>query len=362
MHSFRTVRMAVALAGVVSMVAVAGTASTGSAGSTAPPADPAGGPLLTADAVQPDPLAERTTLTVAMSGRIESYLPTLLAEARGEFEQENLDVELVFAPPTDQVQLLAAGQIDVSTQAIGLASFNAIASGVDMRFVFPLAGRSDEDLTGWWVRKEVIGDDGFQPSDLEGRTLISPSGATGLAPAFLIPALLDEDPDFDLDSVTQERMALADMPVALINGAIDAANLSLPYWVPVEEDGCCEYIDHYVDTPTTSVVFGSRLLEDREVGLAYLRAISRVIINDLQGDYKADPDVLAEIAEVLEVPEESIADLPEVSFDPSLALPTDEYLATQDYYRLLDGAMSYDENLTAEQVYDLTFIDEILGR
>ena len=295
-----------------------------------------------------------------MSGPLENYMPVMLADSTGEFEAENIDVELVYAPPTDQVQLLAAGQIDSSVQAIGLASFNAIASGVDMRFVFPMAGRTDPKSSGWWVRNDVIGDDGFQPTDLHGQTLISPSGATGLSPAVLIPQLVEEDPNFDPSQVTHDRMALADMPIAMINGAVGAANLTAPFWVPVEESGCCTFIDYGVDWPTTEIIFGRRLLDDDELATAFLRAVTRTTEKNLQPGYHENAEVMQQIADLTQQPVEALTGVAELTFHEPMDV--DAMLGLQEYYRTIPDAVSYPEDLTADQVFDLRWAEELLGQ
>ena len=310
--------------------------------------------------LEPAPLAERQNIKLGLSGPLENYMPVMLADSLGEFEKENIDVEIVFAPPTDQVQLLAADQIQASLQAIGLASFNAIASGVDMRFVFPNTARTDPKQSGWWVRNDVIGTDGFQPADLNGQTLISPSGATGLSPAVLIPQLVAEDPNFDPESVTHDRMALADMPIAMINGAVGAANLTAPFWQPVEESGCCTFIDYGVDWPTTELIFGRKLLDQPEVATAFLRAVTRTVNENLQPGYHDDAELMAKIAELTEQPVDVLSSQAEHAFLTPMDI--EAMLGLQEYYRTIEGAVSYPEDLTEDQVFDLTWTRELLGQ
>lgn len=326
---------------------------------SAPPSEPSESDTATDAVHAPSPLAERVSLKIGLSGYIENYLPLFLADRYGEFEAENIEVEFVLAPPTDQVQLLAAGQIDVSVQAIGLASFNAIATGVDMKFVYPMAARGTPDDTGWWVRNDVIGEDGFQGSDLNGATLVSPSGATGLSPAILVPALEAEDPEFDASSLEHIRMDLPDMPIALTNGSVDGGHITSPFDQPVEESGCCTYIDHFVDWPTTAIIFNADLRADRDLGLAFLRAVDRTVATYLVGDYHQDEQLVADTAEILGQEEETILSLNALIFTQEL--PVDDMMATQEYYRTIPDAISYDTDLEADDVFDLSFYDELHG-
>jgi ABC-type nitrate/sulfonate/bicarbonate transport system substrate-binding protein len=229
-----------------------------------------------------------------------------------------------------------------------------------MRFVFPMAGRTDPRASGWWIRNDVMGDDGFQPTDLYGQTLISPSGATGLSPAILIPKLLDEDPSFDPSQLKHDRMALADMPIALMNGAVGAANLTAPFWQPVEESGCCTFLDYGVDWPTTAIIFGRRLLDDQELANAFLRAVTRTTEENLQPGYHDNAELMEQIAGIVEQPVDALTGQAELSFlEP---MDVDAMMSLQEYYRTIPDAVSYPEDLAADQVFDLTWTEELLGQ
>ncbi len=86
---------------------------------------------------------------------------------------------------------------------------------------------------------------------------------------------------------------------ALQNGAIDCGILLDPLWLQVAEDPA--YFLAATQTPGEplgQVAFGKNLLVDnREAGEAFVRAIIRTINTYYDGDYHSDAEVMAEIAE-----------------------------------------------------------------
>ena len=83
--------------------------------------------------LDPQPLAEPTQITISAAGKLEAFAPAFLADATGEFEKENLEVEFVISQTA--VQALATGEADASLSAPSLEMINAIRSGISMRAV-----------------------------------------------------------------------------------------------------------------------------------------------------------------------------------------------------------------------------------
>ena len=66
-----------------------------------------------AHAQAPQPLAQRTPIKFGIGGRVEINSAALLAKEFGEFERENLDVEISVQKPSDGLVLLSTGRTDV---------------------------------------------------------------------------------------------------------------------------------------------------------------------------------------------------------------------------------------------------------
>jgi NitT/TauT family transport system substrate-binding protein len=99
--------------------------------------------------------------------------PFPLAETRGYFTEEGLEVEYVpFDSGARMVAPLAAGQLDVGQGSHSAGLFNALTSGVDPRIVSDngtlIPGRNASQIV---ARKSLV-DDGFRGGDdLRGRSL-----------------------------------------------------------------------------------------------------------------------------------------------------------------------------------------------
>lgn len=314
------------------------------------------------DALAPQPLAERTTVQVGISSRVANFLPLFLADASGEFDRENIDIEYVTQPATETIVLVANGDLDASMATVNAGVYNLVAADTELKFVFPTSERAADSRSGIWVRKELLGDDGFQPSDLVGATISSNSGEAGLSSAFAMQQLMSEDPAIELGDVTWEQLPTPDGAQALMNGAVDGAQLSSPFWQLAEESGCCEYIDHFPQWPAAYVAFGPTMLGDDELAMAFLRPMARTVRGLLQGEYWSDPDLATRIVDVLEIPADSLEDaVGDAQFDPDFGFDPEAAIAVQDYYFALGDTLSYEEPLLADALFDLRYVDGLRG-
>ena len=314
------------------------------------------------DVLAPQPLAERTRVQVGISSRVANFLPLFLADVLGEFDRENIDIEYVIQPATETIVLVANGDLDASMATVNAGVFNLLAAGTELKFVYPTSERAAESRSGIWVRNDLLGDDGFQPSDLVGATIASNSGEAGLSSAYAMLQLLSEDPEIALGDVTWEQLSTPDGAQALMNGAVDGSQLSSPFWQLAEESGCCEYIDYFPQWPSAYVAFGSTMLENDELAMAFLRPMARVVREHLQGEYWTDPDLATSLIEVLEIPADSLANaVSDAQFDPDFGFDPDAAVAVQDYYFALGETLSYEEPLPADALFDLQYVEALRG-
>ena len=269
----------------------------------------------------PDPLVERATIVLANVYQSEYVAPLILAQELGEFDRENLDVEIVPVGMEDALPQLANGQIDAVNGAPNAGWFNAHEQGIDTQWVlgnfFPRdAGDLAQAQTGLWARASVFSDPANPDlAELEGRNVAS---AVGLASAISYPmAEAFEANGADPTAMEYVQVASADMILALENGAVDAAWVLDPYWTQLE--GSDEFILVATQTPGEplgGIFFGERLLTtDRDVGVAFLRALIRTVNTYLSGDYHDDEEVMATISEITGIPVDQIASTPALQFD-----------------------------------------------
>lgn len=348
-------------------LAISVAAFGGAATVTAAPDEstPSNGEAVVDPILAPQPLAERTTVRVALS-KITVFAPLFVADALGEFDKENIDVVIVDVPPQERLPVLAEGDVDVSYAAFGAGVYNLIASGVPIRWTFPGQGYdSVATQQGYWINTDTLGTDGLQASELRDVDIVNPSGAASISGWHLWEWARVEDPTLELSDLTFATLTPADTAIALSNGGIDLGFLVSPGTEQVAASGCaCMYVDTNVPLePTGAYIFGPNMLfDDREVGEAFVRAMARTTQMYLQGDYLENDDVAQALADATDTPIEVIRQAAPMIFDPAVPLLSDN-LGAQDFYRQL-GLLTYDEenDLQPEDAFDQSFLDAVFGR
>lgn len=311
------------------------------------------------------PLPDTESVTLALGYNAEFAAPILLAEELGEFEAENLDVEIVPIGFVDAIPQMLTGQIDASNGAPDAGWYNAAGQGIDVRWVLgnffvPDGGRPEVPQTGLWVRRDVFSDpDDPDLAELEGTTVATAAGLGSVISYPIGEAL--EEVGLGLDDLTIQQIPSADMLQALDSGAVDAAWLLDPYWIDASEND--EYVQVVTQPPAETLgglYFSSRLLDDdRPVGLAVLRALVRTVNTHLAGDYQSDAEVLQALSEVTSTPVEAIEATPSLVFDWEIRDGTTG--RTQKHF-LATGAQTTDGEIPEDQLVDRSLYEEVVGR
>lgn len=311
------------------------------------------------DPLAPQPLAERATITLVLSAPIEAYLHLLMADALGEFEKENLDVRMEFVPAAESPILVAQGAADVMASTLSAGLYNLIAGGSELRAVAGGPIPSPDAYEGFWVRRDVLGDDGFQPSDIVDEDVSTPFGAaSGIFGSFIRQADEIEPGVLTAQTLNHRVLPLADGVMALQNGGVNVAMAVQPLSIQLSQHDCCEFIGLWPDYSTVVIMFGPTLLhDDPESGEAFTRALARTVRDHMSHDYRADPDLAPLAAEMLGQPLESFVE--GVTPEWSVVLWNEFFHETQSYFFDLGDVLQYDEPLDIGQVYDTRFLDAI---
>lgn len=326
---------------------------------SAPTPDQTEAPEEITGGLDPQPLAEPTTIVINTAARIESFTALFLADYMGEFEKENITVEFTQVASADALVSLGQNQIQMMGVSPSASLFNAIGSGVDMRVVFPgYLNNLGED--GWWMSNDVI-ENGAE--SLKGATLASAVGP-GSATILGLAAYL-ETGGLTVKDVTVQAFPAADVATALTQGAVQGAYITSPVTTVVREAGVAEYVDSMPDGVGSAIaayVIGPQLLEDTDVAAAVVRAMARTVITYLDGDYKSDPEMVENIAAALDRTPEEIEATPALEFDPTFEIRGDYYTQMQELWLEVGGLLSYSEPLEPSAVIDTQFIDAVLGK
>lgn len=308
--------------------------------------------------LEPQPLEERTTVTINAAGRAETFSIVFMAAEMGEFEKENLDIVFTQIPTQDAIAGLGQDQIQMLAVGPNANMFNAIDSGVDIRFVFPgFYNNTGED--GLWASNEVAKEGA---SALRGQQVASCCG-----PGSSIMLVIDDylqSGGVDVTEIEMVSYPLADVATALTQGAINAAYLTSPGTVAVREGGNHQQVQGIPKDGGSAIaayLFGPGLLEKNpEVGQAVIRAMARTVINHMQGDYKAEPGMVEHVANALERTVAEVEATPSIEFDPKLQFREDLYDRLQNIWIKIGGIVDYDQPMKADEFIDTRFIEAAL--
>jgi NitT/TauT family transport system substrate-binding protein len=314
-------------------------------------------------APEPDPLTEPATVRVALPEPSEVVAPLLLAERMGEFEEENLSVDLEIMDPVEAFEALDDGEVDVVAGDIHAAFLDMVMDGDGARLALGgavpiIAGDTSRPQAGLWLEPGAL-ERPEQWSDLHGKPVAVGVGISG-APAYPIMLLLTQR----LGSLNQVQMVFASGDEAaerLLGGELAAAWLETPHWRPVAARGAHQLVATRPPVESLGgVVFGERLLDrdqERDVGVAFSRAIIRTINTYLADDYWNDPNVIAALREVTGLDDDLLADPPLV-YDWELRQGTLERMQEEAFIPL--GAVVFEQTVADDRFVDRSLYEDAI--
>lgn len=267
-------------------------------GSPAPTSEPTA--MTTPQVITPRTLRVRIALATEEAG-------ILIAVEKGYFKDAGLQVEPITTVGTvgETIPLLASGQLDIASGAINAALVNARGQGIAVPIVAGEGALRRGYVYHAYAVTRGLYDSGEVQSfaDLKGRTLAMPSDA-GID--LLEVKLVLDAHGLTFDDVQFHLIRLPDMPAALQNGAVDAAELVEPYVtiasqqlnaaVPIVADD--ELIEIVGDNfPVSAIFYSPQIVNDRPLAVAWLAAyLKGVAFYNQAAD---DQQVRAEVVEIL---------------------------------------------------------------
>ncbi len=313
------------------------------------------------------PLAQREKVRISSSTRLEFMSPILLAQSYGEFEKENLEVEVVTLTFADAAPQLAQGSLDAAVGGLEIALFNAGNQGLPIKAALgnyfpPHAGDRTTPQTGLWCRRDAFTTpDDPADKELEAMTWGSAVGKGSASVYASANEIGKRTPDFDITKADIQRLPSADIVTALQNGALDCGILLDPTWLQIADDpGYVLMATNPPGEPLGMLAYGKTLLQDKpEVGVAVARAIIRTINTYYNGDYHADPTVLAEISKVTNQPLESLTQTPSLVMDWEFREGTTTRI--QELFIKLGVITEFTTPVPEETVVDRSFYERAVG-
>ncbi len=239
--------------------------------------------------------------------------PLLVADALGEFEAENLRVEVEPMPLRDALAGVDAGDVDLVVGPVDGPYFDALHRGSRARLVLggtlsPAPNAMTVDQTGLWVRTDALDEDGL--SDLQLQPVGVPGG-TRSAATYPIGQVLGQT-EISLNEVALADTSSGEAAQQLIDGDLAAAWLDGGSWYRVAERRGVRAVRHAAGQR-------GRRRHDRRPppprprpgrGAGLQRAIIRTINTHLTGDYRRNDDVVEALAGALDVDGEIAASSP----------------------------------------------------
>jgi ABC-type nitrate/sulfonate/bicarbonate transport system substrate-binding protein len=247
--------------------------------------------------------ADARKVRMAVATFSQSVLPMVVAQEKGYYREEDLDVEFILTTAAIANMALLGGNVDFISS--GPSVVGAIARGAPLKFVFLCFNRPMHWL---YTRPEIKDVKG-----LKGKRI--GVSAIGASTQFLIQEILkrhglDSGRDVTIIGVgtTANRFA------ALQNGTIDATNLTPPFNFRAQESGLRELVafvkQDYLVEPAGAIVVRESLFQSDPLlmekfitgtlkGLLYIRQNRAGAIPILKQLMKTQEDVAAKIYDLV---------------------------------------------------------------
>jgi NitT/TauT family transport system substrate-binding protein len=302
------------------------------------------------------PLATKTHVVVTSSTWSAEFTSAVVyAKAKGEFDKENLDVELKVVPPADQIQLLGTGQTDAAYTAPDAAFVNSTTTGFDLRWVAGNFSAPAASKTGFWMKTDGGHAD---VASLKGKTIASAVG-TGSVTSYPIAKVLHAA-GLKLTDVQFQQLPAVDVLTAIKNGAVPAAWVLDPFWTQLQnQPGYTFVAGQPLGEPLGGLMFGPNLLEKHpEVGQAFVRAYERTINTYFTGDYKANTAFVTELATDLNLKPAQLQATPSQVWDWEIR--KDTIVRLQNAY-IEGNALKVTAPLPESKLVDRSFTDAAVG-
>lgn len=301
-------------------------------------------------------------VVLSVSRPILAFAPILLAMQNGAFADAGLDVSIEPLSATEALAPLSQGRIDASLTSYSAGYFNAVKSGVELKWVMPAYSANPDSKEGYWVRVADAGtEDDPTLENLKGKTFGSPTAGTGAGG--LVLANILEEADITLKDITIMQLAGADALLALENGAVSGAWLSDPIWVDATKNPDLRFFGSYPPGINGSgLVVGPSLLDRPEVLTVFTKVVQDTIAEHLGEGHLQDDEVVGHLATAIgTTPEALKAGLP-LSYDPELSLEGGEEFLDELQQLMLDqGVLEYDEPYDTSVLIDETYAKEALS-
>ena len=218
--------------------------------------------------------AQKVTLGVVNT---ISDAPYFIADGRGYFKAEGLDVEIInFPSGAKMISSLSTGELDVSGGAVSAGLYNANERQISIKIVADKArnapGMSFQSLL---VRSDLLDSGAFKSlADLKGRKCAIPAiGSAGEQSTLNEACKLGGIP---FESVERVFLATPDQIAGLANKAIDCTIVAEPVLTIAERRGIARRFmplsEIYPNQQAAVTTYGAALLKNKDAATGFMKA------------------------------------------------------------------------------------------
>jgi NitT/TauT family transport system substrate-binding protein len=295
------------------------------------------------------PATEARKVQIAVATFSQSVLPLVVAQEKGYFREEDLDVQLILTTASVANMSLLGNNVDFISS--GGSAINAISRGAPLRFVFISFHRPMHWL---YARPEIRDVKG-----LKGKKIgVSSIGST---PHFLVLEILKR---YGLDSTRDVTVlgvgTTANRYAALQSGTIDATNLTPPFNFNAQEAGLHELVtyvkeDYLVDMGGAIVVREDLFRSDPVLMEKVIKGALKGLLH-IRQDRSSTIPILAKLMNIREDLAEKIYNLvlPGLTMDGSVNPETQKKVL--EFVLKIQGIK---DAVTAEKVFDFSPVRKI---
>lgn len=330
---------------------------------------------LPAPAATPEAAAEPTAAVEEAAGDlavvrvgyipVTIYAPLYVADAKGYFAEEGIDVELLpVQGGSDNVVQVAAGNFDVAGGGISAGMWNAADRGIEFEIVAPLHAERPPLTTPLVVSKARF-DSGEITSvaDLAGKKVAV--NAAGAATEYWLQKALEQG-GLTLDDIELLSVGFREVAAALESGTLDAGMLGEPLTTLAEDQGLIHRLtDDFLSDFTVTVLYYNKewAAANPELADGFVKAFLRGA-RDLVGDQWNNEENLAIIEQYTGVPADVVARASRSYHDPNGEVPAEDLMILQEFF-MDRGALNYSELIDVDQYINPSYAQkavEELGR
>lgn len=274
----------------------------------------------------------------------------------------NLEMEQV-SSGNDSITGVATGEYDVGFAGFGSATYNAVNEGLPVRYVAPMHAGYLEDY--FIISAEIAGNHEDAAEVAEDMSDFAGQTFAVNAPGVVTEALLGQGLDrvgLTMDEIELEYIPFGDQVPALANGGIVASILSEPFPTQAEENDAGYRPWTTPDTdpqPFTGILYNMDWADTNpELAEAYMEAYAKGA-EDLADNGWDTEEMLGLVEDYTGADPEVVAASRQHEIPADLSVDFDVLVRYQEFY-MEQGSLDYDEIISEDEMWDLSWRDAVL--